>query len=422
VNSNLCLCSLLASTLSACGQTPSPQPTARVAVTVGALGYDAVTDAAYTIEIWNGDPAGSGELVVRRDNIRSQRFGDGRGSLSYVGPCDADTGTAFVRLTLNDIYSDEGALIDRETWRNPTPVEQQVVCTENADTPVTFNLTILRDAKQGFFDVGVVFSGIFCSAKFDCRGDDGPPLQLLHNPETTLRDTTMVLAFACTAGEGEPTWLHMSDVHVACEEGGVTTPYWLSPLGTQQGLEGNQGAVGPLFFQTGLYRGREALPNVEKCYWNMAFGLADTAPANCRVVVDATASTASFAANDGRVEANATYPYVHFEIPFTDAEGALQCGRHAINDASGRVETIFTTPTTGAFPFEWSCADPGPVGDELGRVNCGGDVIGHGPTEATFTQNPSGLSVSFGASRSPSYRLPDGVAVDTCCTNPCCTE
>jgi hypothetical protein len=412
----------LGAVLTACGRSAGPEPTARVAIAVGALGYDAVTDADYTLEVWNGAPASGGELVIRRENLRSKRLGNGAGALSYVAPCDADTGTAHVRLFLNDLYTDDGVEIPRSTWRNPTPLLQDVVCVENADTPVTLNLTIMRDAKQGFFDVGVVFSGIFCSAKFDCLGDNGLPLKLLHRPDNDLRDTTMVLAFACTTGAGKPTWLHMSDVHVVCDDGTGPTPYWVSPLGTNGGSEGNQGGVDPVFFQTGLYRGREALPGVEKCYWNMAFGLADSAPGNCRLVVDATASTGSFAGNGGQVEAGATYPYVHFEIPFTDSEGQLACQRHAMDDGSERVRTSYTTPTSGGFAYEWACNDPEPVLGELGRVTCGGDVEGHGPTDAIFTHSPSGLSVAFGASRSPAYRMPEGVAVEGCCVSPCCTD
>ncbi len=48
-------------------------------------------------------------------------------------------------------------------------------CVENEDVFVEFNITVMRDAEQGFFDIAVNFEDIFCSAKFDsCVGEDVP--------------------------------------------------------------------------------------------------------------------------------------------------------------------------------------------------------------------------------------------------------
>lgn len=410
--------------LLACGRSAEPafEGGGRLQVSVAALSYDAVTDVSWGLAVYSGDPESGGELVVSRPDLRSARFGNGSGSFSYVAPCDAQTGTAFVRLTLNALYTGTGELIDPATWQNPTPLTQEVTCVENADTPVTFNITLMRSAQQGFFDIGVSFSGTFCSAKFDCLGDDEQPLELLHDPATGERAATMVLGFACTSGNGKETYLHMSDVHVACFDGASTTPYWVSPVGTQGGAEGNQGEVLPLFFQTALYQGQEALPDVDKCYWNLAFGVADGAPPNCRLVVDATASEVSWQGTGGAVPDGAIYPYIHFEIPITGSEGELQCGRHPLNGADQRVVTRYTGPTSGAFPFEWACGAETPVPDELGRVQCAANVTSVGPTTATFTQSPSGVSVSFGASRGQAYRMPGDLRLDDCCLNPCCTE
>lgn len=396
-----------------------PELEGGVAISVGALGYAAVADAEYTLEVFNGDPDGAGALVVTAAALRSQRYGDGSGALSYVAPCDASTGEAVVRLHLDALFAADGAAIDPATYRDPTPLTRLVPCVADADTPVVFDITIMRRAEQGFFDIAVGFSDVFCSAKFDCRADDGGPIELLHDPLTERRGTTLVLGFACTAGGSSETWLRMSDVYVACGAGASATTYWLSPLGTRGGAEGNQGAVSPIFYETALYQGREQLPGVDKCYWNMAFGLSSAPPPDCRLVVDATASDASWEASAGGVPGGAVYPYIHYEIPLTNAQGALACGRHPLDGADDRVGTRYTDFGDGSFPYEWRCGD-GPADEELGRITCAGEAQGVSAGQATFSQSPSGVSVTFGASRSQAYAMPDGLQLEGCCLNPCC--
>ena len=68
---------------------------------------------------------------------------------------------------------------------------------ENTDVAVQFDITMARQADQGFFDVAVQFKDIFCSAKLDCQNADGSDLELLHTP-AGARDMTVVLGFACT--------------------------------------------------------------------------------------------------------------------------------------------------------------------------------------------------------------------------------
>ena len=169
-----------------------------IAVSVGALAYGAVADAEYVIEVYSGAPEAGGELVVRLPALRSSAYGDGAGALTYVAPCDASgDGAATVRLTLTSLYDADGGEIDPASYENPTPLARSTTCAPNADTPVRFDITLMRRAEQGFFDVAVAFSDIFCSAKFDCRGEDGEPIALLHDPLTEARSTTMVMAFAC---------------------------------------------------------------------------------------------------------------------------------------------------------------------------------------------------------------------------------
>ena len=50
------------------------------------------------------------------------------------------------------------------------------------------------------------------------------------------------------------------------------------------------------------------------------------------------------------------------------------------------------------------------------------DVITVGDVTAAFTHTPSGVSVAFGASRSPVYVMEEPYQVSACCLNPCCEE
>ena len=417
----LSLLSLLA-LLGACGeqQATAPAATSRLAIAVAALELPGVGDADYTLQIYNGDPSdGATELVAEAAHLASSRYGDGAGALAYVAPCDASTGTNHVRLILESLSDAGGTPIDPATYLNPTPVTKAAPCVANADTPVNFNLTVMRQANQGFFDVAVSFTNIFCSAKFDCVDENDAPLVLLHGPDGD-RAATMVMAFACTSGMGSTTWLHFSDAQVVCGLGDTTTAY-VSPAGP----DGNQGPLAPLFFQRALYVGDEQLTGYDKCYWNQAFGLEDPAPLNCRLIADATASVGSWAAAAGRSPADTVYPYIHFEVPFTDAEGKLACGRHALNGGDLRVTTRYTDFIGATFAYERRCGDgaeePHPI-VEVPHVTCGADVVGTGSSDSVLFDSASGVSVAINGDRSPSYALPDGLTLGTCCLNPCCTQ
>ncbi|TNF26150.1 MAG: hypothetical protein EP329_21700 [Deltaproteobacteria bacterium] len=405
--------------LTACGRddVPSLSDTGGLAVTVKALSLAGIGDAEYTVRVYAGDPDAGGALVAEATGLTSSRYGDGAGAVSTVLPCDASAGEHFVRVWLDGLSDTGGAPVDPATWMNPTPVTKRAACVANGDTPVSFNLTVARQAAQGFFDVAVTITNVMCGAKFDCLNEDGEPLKLLHDPVTGVRGTTLVMAFACTSGQAT-TWLHMTDVHIRCDDGATVTDHWLTP----DGEPGNQGPHAPLFFQRGLYSGDEQLANVDKCYWNLAFGLSDTAPANCVLVADASASGESWLAADGRSPQDTVFPYVHYEIPITDAEGALTCGRHALNAADGRVSTAYTDFVGDVFAFECQCG-VAPIA-EAPRLACGADVVGLGPATAIFSESPSGISAQIGdgSVRSGRYELPEGLRLGGCCLDPCCAQ
>ena len=148
----------------------------------------------------------------------------------------------------------------------------------------------------------------------------------------------------------------------------------------------------------------------------MALGLSGDAPASCTLRVDASASTGAWVG--GASPANTVYPYVRYEIPITDAAGELACGRHALNDASARVTTRYTTTAGTTLRHEREC---GRIRTEPEGVSCTGTVPGLGATTAVFKTEEGATTVSFGASAGPTLGLPAGLTIGGCCVNPCCS-
>jgi len=72
-----------------------------------------------------------------------------------------------VSVDLVALY-EAGGLVAADSYKNPGRLSREIVCVANTDVAVTFDLTIVRDATQGFFDVAVTFRDIFCSAKKLC--------------------------------------------------------------------------------------------------------------------------------------------------------------------------------------------------------------------------------------------------------------
>lgn len=146
------------------GSSPPPAPSGKVHVSVAPLNVNGVSNACYSLAITS--PAGGS---WSQSGICAEEYGDGQGAISFTAPCDATgTGANTVTLTVDNLFSgpDESVPLDRNTWNNPCgdpseadydgnpPCTQQVTCKANADTPVTFDLTIMRSSNRGFFDVG----------------------------------------------------------------------------------------------------------------------------------------------------------------------------------------------------------------------------------------------------------------------------
>ena len=105
-------------------------------------------------------------------------------------------------------------------FMDPGPLVKTFPCTPNADTPVDFDVTVMRQANQGFFDVAVSFDAIFCAAKLDCcdvAGDPGGDPDACDRPAEDIellfrggeRATTIVLGLVCTAGIGSDVETHL---------------------------------------------------------------------------------------------------------------------------------------------------------------------------------------------------------------------
>ncbi len=355
-----------------------------LAIELAALDLPGVTDVCYDIWVTNG-PDGTGDLVWRQDDVCTTRFGNGLGDITYIGTCDAQgPGTSSpshrinsVSISIVDLWTSgsfESApynTVDHDTYQNPCgtedaanndgfgPCVKSVDCVENTDTLVRFDITILRDATQGFFDVAVDFEDVFCSAKLDCAGGN-----LLFAADGE-RHETAVIGFACSAGAatrpgGGETHLYMNDIVVSCDDDSSWT---LSPavhdLGDNGG--GNQmtppGAVGDAdgnpIFQWAVYAGTEPLgvnadPPFTKAYWNVAIGfdVADLAGRDCRIKASATVSDGALSdPQPGYTPPATTYPVIVWDAALNgDGLAALTCGSNALDAATsgGPVRTTYT--------------------------------------------------------------------------------
>lgn len=321
---------LLSGAIAACDEG-APESTFTgpgVEITVAPLNLPGITNACYDILIENSAPDGiaaAGNNVVLLDNICSSTYGNGPGGdISYVAPCDASvtvdldgvtTGTQNAAVTL---WVD--TLAGATSFQNPCPTggagcTVYTTCSPNADTFVEFNLTVMRDAQQGFFDVAVNFEDIFCSGKLDSRYSVNNPIMLLHGTDGQ-RDHTAVSALACTQGASNTlaTTLFRNNATVQCSTtdcatfttSGTCTPVtgctWTGSActGTASSAvptasfdlnlalaEGNKEADNSLNvsgekLRYAIYKGSEQLvveggTNAQKKYWNYAINLGELA-------------------------------------------------------------------------------------------------------------------------------------------------
>ncbi len=412
-------------TLGACAAQPERADQGpRVELQVAPLSLPGTRGVDYALAVLNAAPADltqlfdvDGEvlaanapiLVWHQPSISSNQFGNGPGgAISYVGPCDATTGDNWVALALNrvDVGDGHGSydatsgafaggadnLLDDQIsaftstpgsndldpdFENPCPYDAPCVlpfaCEENADTRVVFNLTVMRDAEQGFFDVAVNFEDVFCSAKFDTCYDGDLPIELLHGDDTdtdlanaggdTLgdepgRDRTGIFALACTAGPdtGVVTELLFGAIEVTCPDAVAFT----LPLSGMHPAAGNHEVAIDLDgdavaerVQYAIYHGAEALDcgasSCNKAYLNVAINLEDL-PAGCALSLDAAAQDAAAAPpafTHGALTVTAgsgtSYPFIAVGAADLDQ---TSCVRDALDDG-GSVSTYYGSSFLG---------------------------------------------------------------------------
>ncbi|PKN54013.1 MAG: hypothetical protein CVU56_28835, partial [Deltaproteobacteria bacterium HGW-Deltaproteobacteria-14] len=404
---------------------PTPAITGpRVAIDVAALNLAGVGDVVWDLEVRTAAD------VVWQRRVTSSAHGDSAGSASYVGPCDAAATPNTVRVWVVGVYAGDvgatdagafaagsptgvvGAALD---FQNPTalaPLSQQFACSANVDAAVRFDVTLMRPATQGFFDVAVSFNDVFCAAKFDCcdPGADGvcaldgsEDLALLFDA-SGARARTFVLGFACTAGPGGTvTELTMDALALDC-----TTPTALDfaadvAVDVDPAASGNQctpgddgvsactprvlqlGAVDPdaVLYQVAIYRGAETLTSggapAEKRYWNVALGVKSgpSGVGTCRLRTRGSAEDASTADDgvvDGVIAAGAVYPYVQWDVDLGDCAAE----QLTFGDPTAPVRAEYTGTSDGATTFTYTWAPGLPTNYRCAPACANGDCTGNG--------------------------------------------
>ena len=406
--------------LAACSDTkPS---TTNFRIESAALQLDAVEEVTYGIKVLSAT-----DTVWEKSGITSTQYGDGQSAISYIGTCDATANPHTVELTIENVRAGGRDLVDPTDWINPAPAGSpirkiNITCVENADVPVVFDLTVMRSAKQGFFDIGVEFDDIFCSAKLDCDDD------LLHNADGE-RDATAIVTFACSAGEEEQTFVYTSDVVLTCDDGNVATapvvftmPAAGATVGQQGPIVGQPGNVTGVF-QWANYQGQEDLTSdgapIEKCFWNRAVGIDRDALlaagfTSCRMTAAGTASDLPLGGNT--VPSGGAYPIVSYDVEVWSAANGL-CSNNPLNGDGSGVVTDYVTPDT-------NLAELMPL---TGMLACGDGASVECPapygegTPLAVNEVQGVVTIAYGSHPPATVELPDGYTLgDSCCADDCC--
>ena len=381
-----------------------------VAVNVAALNLTGVGDVVWDVEVVNGRTSPGPEVVWQR-RLSSTGYGDGAGSASYVGPCDADPAVSenTVKVWVVGVYSGPvtalgvfasgavgGAMGPSVPFENPTtvaaPLTRKVTCLENADVGVQFDVALMRPAQQGFFDIAVNFNNIFCSAKFDCCVEEGGScardLALLFDAGGQ-RSSTMVLGFACTAGANAAveTELYLDPLELDCTApSNFTTGFAADLVIDPSGAGGNQCVAGSVdgcgprvtspvvdadnyLYQVGLYRSLEQLTSggvvAREVYWNGALGVVRKAGGSvgiedCWLRTRGTADDAQVArgVDGGAIEAGTVYPYVQWQVKL----GSCMAEPLTFGSSTAMVRTEYTKTTDPKTSFAYGYGPSMPAG------------------------------------------------------------
>lgn len=346
-----------------CTGSTSPSPTGSIAVNVGGLSIPGLTNACYGLTITSP----SGGTVIEREGLCADDFGDGESSITFIAPCDASSPNNTVTLVLESLTDTVGP-VPVDSYVNPCgdptvpsnsplynydghgPCSRSIACNPNADSLAAFDLTVMRSAGQGFFDIMVAFDDVFCSAKADCTDPNtNQPRALLFAPGGATRIPTAVFALACTSGDlPADTHLYMTALTITCQGAAPITLSMHAAAGNQFTLA-NQ-APAPLT-QAAIYRGAEQLINqatnqpAGKLYQNVALGFElDGDPKSCTATLTATATNGTL--DECTLETSTVYPTITWQVDLTNASGtAFACTQHALDEVP--LDDVFTSyPTT----------------------------------------------------------------------------
>lgn len=376
---------LVITTLAGCGHDDALSSSGSLALHVAALTLPGVDRVCYDLEVRAG-PDATSPLVWSRDQVCSDRYGNGRGGdVSYVGTCDASAGPHRVEVRLTGLFRDGAPLND---WVAPPPfVRADVPCVADTDTPVEANFVVMRAAQQGFLDLAVAFDQIACSAKVDCQSG---PEALLH--DGGARTDTLVLALSCSDGDGRPPHLMMDEVVITCGDRVVAIDPSRGP--------GRFADEDPSGLTSGAqsHEGTHAMGS----YWTLAIGLNTVSPpAPCTLTTRMTA-TRDDTSGDLGLTAFTTYPVIDVQVHLgTELDGNFKCGNLGLDsgtpDSTSWVETVYvereTTDEPLGAPF-WACFDPSLPPDYTsvcasGSPGPGPDV---GPTDTDATSTDTDLT------------------------------
>jgi len=356
--------------LCACGDTAqAPISHDNFTIAVAPLRLDDIIQACYSVKVWAG-PGGAGPDDAPNEQVWARQlcslaYGNGPGGdVSYVGPCDAQAGLHSIELTVDRL---DGAPLG--SWSNPCPADTPCIieapCVENSDVPVTFNLTILRQANQGFVDIAVNIQNIFCSAKFDTcydgeiddEGNLGPdrPILLLV-AEDGIRRQTGVLAVACTEGYAArgPAHLYFTPIEIDCGDAYSITLdpaagpglVYAPPLSHESGEVWQYAVNYGVETQTcadedGL---TQPCPSV---YWTIPIGV-EGLPPGCSIRATFTPSPEPFPG--GHTPVDTAYPVITLDAVITDDSGVI-CQKNPLNGEGSGVQTEYHPLTEEPIDF-----------------------------------------------------------------------
>lgn len=377
-----------------CGQTADPGTTGSTFNIQVAPLDGGISDACYKIEVFatdsvaafNNDPA-TGNLVWQEDSLCSTNtpiastpdYGV-NGELRYTGVCsdsegDTDGTKNAVRLTINSL-SDGATDLLATGFINPCPAASDVNddngciivadCKTSQDTQVAFDLTVMRQAQYGFFDVAVRFNEIFCAAKVDCTDDNGDTLEFLQKSDGSDGDT-VVLGLACfggttEAGEPNPLFVYLDDITVDCGANEATVFTGNGPGNLDPADYANTAGTFPVLFGAAVNQGAAMEGGI---YVNVLLGM--NTYANCTLTAEGTASPTSLGgASPYETPAAANYPYIDFNVTLgltgTEANpSGRTCSKHPLfgtGDSAGVSAPYSGVDVPAEFDNEFAIAEP----------------------------------------------------------------